>query len=202
MRNRRIVDAWDKIKPDSAADARMLDAILAHDKSKTRKGYPMKNFNWKRLAPIAACLVLAIAAVAAIPQFIPGRNAPVKGEQMTLPAMLAGQEVTWEAFPDENPAEPGETPIWTVMVATNDGTKLEMTNLEMKILGILADGRKITVAREEVSRTQVKKSTESRITLSVPDVEPALEIGSTIMTISHTDNGLTIEYRCYIEAIE
>ena len=37
MKNKRIIDSWSKIKPDSAADARMLNAILARRSGKTVK---------------------------------------------------------------------------------------------------------------------------------------------------------------------
>ena len=67
MKNRKIIHAWQAIEPDSAADARMLVAILARNpsgKTKMKEAFTMKNLNWKRLAPIAACLVLTVAAVA------------------------------------------------------------------------------------------------------------------------------------------
>lgn len=69
MKNRRIVDSWNKIAPDGAADERMLAAILARNHSehgKTERGriYPMsKVLNRKRLAPIAACFVAVIVLV-------------------------------------------------------------------------------------------------------------------------------------------
>jgi hypothetical protein len=65
MKNERIIDSWNKIESDSAADERMLNAILAHNhsgKTKKEKMYAMnRTLNWKRLTPIAACLVLVIA---------------------------------------------------------------------------------------------------------------------------------------------
>jgi hypothetical protein len=65
MKNKRIIDSWSKIKPDSAADARMLNAILARNRSRKtvrERVYTVNRaHNWKRLAPIAVCLVLAIA---------------------------------------------------------------------------------------------------------------------------------------------
>jgi hypothetical protein len=33
MKNKQITDSWNKIRLDSAADARMLKAILAHNRS-------------------------------------------------------------------------------------------------------------------------------------------------------------------------
>lgn len=65
MKNKRIVDSWNKIEPNAATEARMLDSILARKhSSETEKGKVItmnKVLNWKRLAPIAACLALAIA---------------------------------------------------------------------------------------------------------------------------------------------
>lgn len=65
MKNKRIVDSWNKIEPDATAEARMLDSILAHTHSgEVEEGKVItmnKVFNWKRLAPIAACLALAVA---------------------------------------------------------------------------------------------------------------------------------------------
>lgn len=65
MKNKGIIDSWNKIEPDSAADERMLDVILARNNSpKTGKEKVFtifKSLNWKRLTPIVAFLVLAIA---------------------------------------------------------------------------------------------------------------------------------------------
>ena len=65
MKNKRIVDSWNKIEPNAAAEARMLESILARNHSgEALEGKVIemnKVFKWKRLAPIAACLVLAIA---------------------------------------------------------------------------------------------------------------------------------------------
>jgi hypothetical protein len=65
MKNKRIIDSWNKIEPDAAADARILDAILARNhssKSEKRKVLIMnKTLNWKRLTPAAACLVMVLA---------------------------------------------------------------------------------------------------------------------------------------------
>jgi hypothetical protein len=65
MKNKRIVDSWNKIEPNAATEARMLDSILARNHSgETEEGKVItmnKVLNWKRLAPIAACLALAVA---------------------------------------------------------------------------------------------------------------------------------------------
>lgn len=69
MKNNRLIDSWNKIEPDSAADARMLDAILTRNKSmgQSNKGKVLtmkKTFAWKRLAPVAACLIMVVAITA------------------------------------------------------------------------------------------------------------------------------------------
>ena len=64
MKNKQIIDSWNKIVPDGAADERMLRAILGSNRSaKTSKGGISavdRSLNWKWLVPIAACLVLAL----------------------------------------------------------------------------------------------------------------------------------------------
>jgi hypothetical protein len=69
MKNKQVIDSWNKIEPDSDADARMLDAILARNQSvnqsKKKEAFTMsKIFTLNRLAPIAACLVVVIAITA------------------------------------------------------------------------------------------------------------------------------------------
>ncbi|GHV18422.1 hypothetical protein FACS18949_14340 [Clostridia bacterium] len=70
MKNKQVIDSWNKIKPDAAADERMLSAILARSHSgnvERIKVNPMnKTIKWNRLAPIAACLVLVIALTAVV----------------------------------------------------------------------------------------------------------------------------------------
>lgn len=70
MKNERIVDSWNRIKPDSAADERMLSAILARNQagqSEKEKVYPMnRTINWKRLTPIAACFMVVVAIMGII----------------------------------------------------------------------------------------------------------------------------------------
>ena len=65
MKNKRIIDSWNKIEPNAATEARMLKSILARNHSgEDEEGKVItlnKVFNWKRLTAIAACLVLAIA---------------------------------------------------------------------------------------------------------------------------------------------
>jgi len=156
---------------------------------------------WKRLAPIAACLVLAVAAVAVIPR-LAARPGVEKTQQMTLPAMLAGQEVTWEAFPDGGAEPDGNSIAWFILIETSDGMTLQIVNPDIKIVGRLADGRKIMLATEEISREQSDEEYGVTIAISLDANEP-IAVGATIVEYSHTDEtGLKITYRCYIESIE
>lgn len=70
MKNKRIIDSWNKIELDSAADERMLIAILTRNRSgKTEKDkvFTMnKTLNWKRLAPVVACLVFVFVLTVVI----------------------------------------------------------------------------------------------------------------------------------------
>jgi hypothetical protein len=70
MKNRRIIASWDKAEPDSIATERMLGAILArsHSGRPERGGASsvLQALSGRRLVPIAACLVFAIALVAAV----------------------------------------------------------------------------------------------------------------------------------------
>lgn len=74
MKHRQIIDAWNGIEPDSDADRRMLAAILSENRTannrKKRADAMDKHFNWKVLASVAACLVLAL--IIAVPLFSSG----------------------------------------------------------------------------------------------------------------------------------
>ena len=67
MKNKQIIDSWNKIKPDTAADARMLDAILTYNQSEhSDKKIHSRKFNRKWFIAISACLLLFIAFTAII----------------------------------------------------------------------------------------------------------------------------------------
>lgn len=70
MKNKQIVDAWNKIEPDKTAEDRMLGTILARktaEQSEKGKVFNInKTLSWKRFAPVAACFVLVIALVAVV----------------------------------------------------------------------------------------------------------------------------------------
>lgn len=68
MKNKRIIDAWNKIEPDVAATERMLVAILAHNnssRSEKGKSYPLYGApGRKRVIPVAVCLAAVFVLVA------------------------------------------------------------------------------------------------------------------------------------------
>lgn len=65
MKNKRMIDSWNKIEPDATAEARMLESILARNRSEEaaeEEGLmAKKGLNWKRLAPVALCFAMAVA---------------------------------------------------------------------------------------------------------------------------------------------
>jgi hypothetical protein len=67
MKNKQIKDSWSKIQPSSAADERMLGAILEYNHSLYGdKAFGNRAFIKKRLSLIAACLMVVIALTAVI----------------------------------------------------------------------------------------------------------------------------------------
>jgi hypothetical protein len=234
MKNKRIIDSWSQAEPSAAAAARMLGAILARNQSgnikiEKREVFTMsKTFAWKRLAPIAACLALAVAAAVVIPRFtaqpIPTAPADTRPTQtqpaeeqiqsVSLPSMLAGQAVKWESA-SKNEASENETgpeAKWYVTMDSEDGLQMILGGPDTKIVGTLADGRKVTVVTKELRLTEnpdqaeVAGDVSYRIVLRslVPEVSfYAIEVGDTILEFEFTDEtGATIAYQCYIEAIE
>jgi len=67
MKNKRIVDSWNKIGPNADTEARMLESILAYnhsDETEEEKVTAMnKVFNWRRLVPIAAFFALLVITI-------------------------------------------------------------------------------------------------------------------------------------------
>jgi|GEM_PF-434389 len=65
MRDKRMYDSWDKVVPSKASQSRMLASVLTKTQSKPRKVTNMKKRSiWKIAAPVAACLVMAVAITA------------------------------------------------------------------------------------------------------------------------------------------
>ena len=60
MKNKKIIDSWSKIEPDSVADTRMLNAILAHNHSEKESTGGKTIMRKKIIALASAAAVLAI----------------------------------------------------------------------------------------------------------------------------------------------
>ena len=83
--------------------------------------------------------------------------------------------------------------------------ELDLDDMENTIaVGTLEDGRKITVAMEVASRCEETAEDSGVIVfvMGIHEPEPALEIGSTIMEFSITDETGMTTYRGYIASIE
>ena len=65
MKNKRIANSWCKIEPTAAAEARMLESILAYNHSggAEKEKVIAIVFNWKRLVPVAIFFVLVVAII-------------------------------------------------------------------------------------------------------------------------------------------
>lgn len=94
MKNNKIVDSWNKIEPDSTADERMLNAILARNQSslsdKKKVHIMSKSINRKWFAPIAACFVMVVALTAII-----GNNANWFGPTTFSTDLRSGETLTF-----------------------------------------------------------------------------------------------------------
>jgi hypothetical protein len=96
MKNNKYVQSLDRIEPDEATQERMLHQIMSRTQSgnaQTRKvNYMSKTIKW--LAPVAACLMIAVVAVIAVPKFTDNgiTNSPIvtgsartsEGDTLTL----------------------------------------------------------------------------------------------------------------------
>ena len=142
MKHERIINAWSKIEPDSNADRRMLAAILDENRStKNRRERALKmnkKINWKVLAPVAGCLVLALAI--AIPLFSSGGkdfdlkrsrgvivsyvNAPLRPVSLKSDLMALTEE---ELFAGT---------FWGYEVAAFEGTIVEARNIACDYNGV------------------------------------------------------------------
>ena len=100
MKNKQIIDSWNKIGPDSAADVRILGTLLAHNRSsKNEKGAVTtmnRTFNWKRLVPIAACLVFIVTVTVVI-----GNNANLSQSDVYTEAL--GENGTLNFYKSSGP---------------------------------------------------------------------------------------------------
>jgi hypothetical protein len=73
MKNKRIIDSWNKIEPDEASKARMLSHITKCSESYVMppftkgKFLKMKQTSIKKMLPMAACLAIILIAAICIP---------------------------------------------------------------------------------------------------------------------------------------
>ncbi|WMJ82950.1 hypothetical protein ACS3UN_01020 [Oscillospiraceae bacterium LTW-04] len=85
MKNKQVISAFNKIKPDQVAKERMLSNILKQselERVANRKGDIMTNNIIKRLVPIAACCAAVLVAAVTIPNMM-DLNKPPQIEVVT-----------------------------------------------------------------------------------------------------------------------
>lgn len=67
MKNKQIIESWNKIKPDDIATERMLNKILAHTRScktgKEKTAATNKTFSINRIILVSFCFFLAVAVI-------------------------------------------------------------------------------------------------------------------------------------------
>lgn len=123
MKNKQIIDSWNKIEPGSAADGRMLEAILARNhagQSEKEKVRTMNRaFNWKRLGSAAACLIVVVMLTAVI-----GNNANWFNGGIDTADL--GDKETLNFYKSEAPAASSDIGI--------NGTSRDLTADELKTL--------------------------------------------------------------------
>jgi len=69
MKNKQIINSWNKIEPDITAQERMLNNVLdrVHSGANKKGEFTVKKTRkWTRLAPIAVCLIMVFAITAVI----------------------------------------------------------------------------------------------------------------------------------------
>ena len=202
MKNKRIIDSWSKIKPDSAADARMLNAILARNRSRKtvrERVYTVNRaHNWKRLAPIAVCLVLVIAM--AIPFLNRGGgnfdlklSNGVKVNYVNNPPAIANKaDLVWLTEDELFAAN-----IWGYEIVAFEGTVKEVRNIACDYNG-RKDYRAIaTIDVSEVLRGHLEAGNTVTVLLPAP-VGANLQVEDTgvssLITAGTTGIFLPIKY--------
>ncbi|MCL2153850.1 MAG: hypothetical protein FWH57_13050, partial [Oscillospiraceae bacterium] len=103
MENRKIKDSWSKIKPDNATHERILKNILDRKHTgETRKGkvYNMAIKPMRILAPIAACLIVALAI--SIPMLLNNGG----GSPLSNPINNGGSSTSTIESPSTQPIQP------------------------------------------------------------------------------------------------
>ena len=174
MKHKRIADAWNRIEPDSDADGRMLAAILDENRSeKNRRERTLavnRKPNWKVLAPVAACLVLALAI--AIPLFSGGgkdfdlkRSGGVMVSYVNDPQRPVSLKSDLMALTEEELF--GDT-FWDYEVVAFEGTIVEARNIVCDYGGV-KDYRAIAAIEvQEVLRGNLTAGTTVTVLLPGP----------------------------------
>lgn len=215
MKPNDIQQAFDEISPNAAQKHQMLEQILL-----ARKENHMKK-HIKILAPIAACLVLAVAVAAVVPHFTqaqpqppvacPTTAAPANlpnGQQeiqVELPTMLGGQEVTWGSNVDEV-----QKNLFDVMhyrlgwTAENNPEAFDQMVGNMRVTGVLADGTVVTLglALEWQGEADDWLAALAQLENSSYTIAP-LEVNATVSRVSTQsaqDNSAAI-FRLYVSEI-
>lgn len=106
MKNKKIVESWNKIEPDGAANDRMLDAILEKNRSVQAQGGTktsrMRKNSWIKWGAVAAAVVVLLTGVLTLPGILktndPGAapGSETEGNNKTV------SENTEKAEPDTN----------------------------------------------------------------------------------------------------
>jgi len=232
LKRNEVTEALRRIAPDDAAKDRMLKEILKN--SKTEKESFTMNRRIKILAPIAACLVLALAGAFLLPGLLAppvdqGTTEPGRQSFAALPLMLGGQAVNWSSEKNESAQEPGDPAddTWAINLDAGDGTSFTITGTDT-IFGSLADGRKVTLAKEAVDPAEAfpeetdvpaegttqasgapdtvtfdkQNSQKASVQVLYNLTDVALEVGATVCTVRFSDGESTTAWRFYIESIE
>lgn len=178
MKNKQIVEAWNKIEPDRDADRRMLSAILARNHSETKRRERAltmrRHFGWKVLAPVAACLVLVVAV--AIPLFTDGgngfaleRSSGVKVDYADDPPPIIQKTSLAEALTEK---ELFADKYWDYELVAFEGVIVETRNIVCDYNGF-KDYRAIaTIEVQGVLRGEIKQGTTVTVLLPGPvDIE-------------------------------
>lgn len=216
----KIAAALDEITPSASAKQRMLNQILQHEKEKFTMRKPIQI-----LAPLAACLVLAFAAAAMIPQLraqppvvpatqantqantqvttqAPSPAANVQELMVELPVMLAGQEIAWENVQQQD-GQSFEDAVFAL---------IRMDDAQVK--GRLEDGRTITMTMEEYWSGPEAEYEDAMIALRTSDLNYAwtgalcnpdrvnIEVGTIVTMIGHVHEGTGKIFLGHISAID
>lgn len=120
MKNKKIISSWNKVKPDEAAQERMLNTIL------TGSGRRRKRSQWKPVVTVAAACVVLLAGT----YFYNNSNANL-GDNILTPDEKLDQE-------NQNPSSVTDTPSLENAVELTDEIKgLPVNNFRLSEMELL-----------------------------------------------------------------